>query len=157
VIALMPMRHLVADTSPFSLSGQVSVTRISDGDSLRSGKLKIRLFGIDAPELAQECNLGDGTGWACGEAAHVAMKDLVASAAHLDCHLRDVDRYGRLVMQCFAGDTDIAATLVEQGLALAYRDFSTIYVPQEQTAKAKQRGMWRGAFLPPWQWRKNQK
>ena len=29
---------------------QVSITAISDGDSLRAGKLRLRLHGIDAPE-----------------------------------------------------------------------------------------------------------
>ena len=32
----------------FAISGSVTITSISDGDSLRSGKLRIRLFSIDA-------------------------------------------------------------------------------------------------------------
>ena len=39
---------LAADDRPFALAGEVTVTRVSDGDSLRSGRLKIRLHGIDA-------------------------------------------------------------------------------------------------------------
>ena len=38
-----------ADTPPFDIDGAVTITRIVDGDSLKSGKLSIRLFGIDAP------------------------------------------------------------------------------------------------------------
>ena len=34
----------------YSISGTVTITKINDGDSLRSGNLRIRLFGIDAPE-----------------------------------------------------------------------------------------------------------
>ena len=52
IMASIPMAQATeAETKPdpFSLSGQIEVTRVSDGDSLRSGKLKIRLFGIDAP------------------------------------------------------------------------------------------------------------
>ena len=44
----------------FSISGKVSITHISDGDSLRSGKLRIRLFGIDAPEKTQHCTDANG-------------------------------------------------------------------------------------------------
>ena len=41
----------------FAISGSVTITSISDGDSLRSGKLRIRLFGIDAPEKKQQCTM----------------------------------------------------------------------------------------------------
>ena len=37
-----------AAEQPFSLGGEITVTKVSDGDSLRSGRLKIRLHGIDA-------------------------------------------------------------------------------------------------------------
>ena len=60
--------------APFALSGQVGVTRVTDGDSLRSGRLKIRLFGIDAPELKQQCETDDGSSWSCGLAARDAMR-----------------------------------------------------------------------------------
>ena len=140
--------------APFTLSGQVGVTRVTDGDSLRSGRLKIRLFGIDAPELKQQCETGDGSSWSCGLAARDAMRDLAGSASQLSCNLRDVDLYGRLVMQCFANSHDIAGALVDQGLALAYRDFSTAYVENETRAAAAKRGMWQGRFSPPWEWRR---
>ena len=140
--------------APFALSGQVEVTRVTDGDSLRSGRLKIRLFGIDAPELKQQCETDDGSSWSCGLAARDAMRDLTSSAPQLSCHLLDVDRYGRLVMQCFANGHDIAGALVDRGLALAYRDFSSAYVENETRAAAAKRGMWQGHFSPPWEWRR---
>ena len=140
--------------APFALSGQVVVTRVTDGDSLRSGRLKIRLFGIDAPELKHLCETDDGSSWSCGLAARDAMRDLTGSAPQLSCHLRDVDRYGRLVMQCFANGHDIAGALVDRGLALAYRDFSSAYVENETRAAAAKRGMWQGRFSPPWEWRR---
>ena len=140
--------------TPFALSGQIGVTRVTDGDSLRSGRLKIRLFGIDAPELKQQCETDDGSSWPCGLAARDALRDLAGSAPQLRCHLRDVDQYGRLVMQCFANGHDIAGALVDRGLALAYRDFSTAYVENETRAAAAKRGMWQGRFSPPWEWRR---
>ena len=113
-------------TKNFDISGSVTITRVSDGDSLRSGKLRIRLFGIDAPEKKQQCTDADGTKWDCGTAAQKALTALVASASQLQCNLIDVDRYGRVVMRCFAGKTDLGAALVRAGLALAYRQYSSI-------------------------------
>mgnify|MGYP001385053697 CR=1 FL=1 len=63
----------------FTISRTVTVTRVSDGDSLRSGKLRIRLFGIDAPEKNQQCTNADGDKWACGEAAQKMLEALVAN------------------------------------------------------------------------------
>ena len=143
-------------TEKFAISGSVTITRISDGDSLRSGKLRIRLFGIDAPEKKQQCTDADGAKWDCGTAAQKALTALVASAPQLQCDLIDVDRYGRVVMRCFAGKTDLGAALVQAGLALAYRQYSSIYSADEESAKTAKLGMWAGAFIPPWAWRQSQ-
>ena len=42
---------------------------VSDGDTLRIGAVRVRLFGIDAPEAGQPCDGGEKGGWACGAAA----------------------------------------------------------------------------------------
>ena len=142
-----------AAEQPFSIGGKITVTKVSDGDSLRSGRLKIRLHGIDAPELKQTCTDPAGALWSCGRAARDAMAD-IAMTAPLRCDLMDVDRYGRLVMRCLAGGTDIAAHLVASGLALAYRRYSMDYVEAETRARETKRGMWAGDFEAPWDWRR---
>jgi endonuclease YncB( thermonuclease family) len=73
----------------------------------------------------------------------------------LQCDLIDVDRYGRVVMRCFAGKTDLGAALVRAGLALAYRQYSPIYSADEESAKTAKLGMWAGAFTAPWAWRRS--
>jgi len=148
-----PLAGPAADDAPFRLGGEVIVTKISDGDSLRSGKLKIRLHGIDAPELKQQCRTEAGQNWACGVAARDALATMVAAPLH--CELRDVDRYGRLVMRCLAAGRDVAEELVSQGLALAYRRYSNDYVAAEGRASAEARGMWQGVFEAPWDWRRD--
>ena len=142
--------------APFSISGNLKITHISDGDSLRSGKLRIRLFGIDAPEKKQKCTNVDGLQWDCGIAAQKALKRLVESVPKISCDLMDVDRYSRLVMRCYAGETDVAAALGRQGLALAYRQYSVLYIKHENTAKITKAGMWDGSFTKPWTWRRTQ-
>ena len=143
-------------TENFTISRNVTITSVSDGDSLRSGKLRIRLFGIDAPEKNQQCTNANGAKWACGETAQKALEELVANAPYLQCDLIDTDRYGRAVMRCFAGKTDLGAALVRAGLALAYRQYSSIYSADEDSAKTAELGMWAGAFTAPWAWRRSQ-
>lgn len=141
--------------APFSISGNLKITHISDGDSLSSGNLRIRLFGIDAPEKKQKCSYVNGRQWDCGVAAQRALKQLVESVPQISCNLMDVDRYSRLVMRCYAGGKDVAATLVRKGLALAYRQYSTLYSKDENAAKITKVGMWSGSFTKPWEWRRN--
>ena len=144
----------IACADSYDLSGRVQITKVSDGDSLRSGNLQIRLFGIDAPELNQECKDQNGRIWGCGIAAHRQLITLIGAKKELQCSLRDVDRYGRLIMQCFTGSTDIGAAMVQSGHALAYRHFSNLYIKEEELAKTALKGIWRGTFSPPWEWRR---
>ena len=144
----------IARAASYDLSGRVQITKVSDGDSLRSGALRIRLFGIDAPELNQECKDQNGRIWGCGIAAHSQLVTLIGTKKELQCSLRDVDRYGRLIMQCFSGSTDIGAAMVQSGHALAYRHFSNLYIAEEEQAKTALKGIWRGTFSPPWEWRR---
>jgi len=145
----------VADDLPWSLGGRVVVTAVSDGDTIRSGQLRIRLHGIDAPERQQHCTTSDRARWACGNAARDALKTLVASVAALDCQITDVDRYGRLIMRCFAGEVDVGARLVRTGMALAYRRYADDYIADEEAARAARSGLWAGQFDAPWDWRRS--
>lgn len=53
----------VSDVSASDVSGRAQVI---DGDTLRIGDVRIRLFGIDAPEQDQTCISPDGDDWPCG-------------------------------------------------------------------------------------------
>ena len=53
-----------------TISGTAAVV---DGDTLDVGSIRVRLFGIDAPETAQECADGRGAKWACGRSAKGAL------------------------------------------------------------------------------------
>ena len=146
---------ILADDLPWSLGGRIVVTAVSDGDTIRSGQLRIRLHGIDAPERQQQCTTPEGARWACGNAARDALQRLVASTVALDCQMTDVDRYGRLIMRCFAGDVDVGATLVRAGMALAYRRYADDYIADEDAARAARSGLWAGQFDTPWDWRRS--
>jgi endonuclease YncB( thermonuclease family) len=107
--------HLTAETN--SVSGTVS--RVTDGDTFHLSGLgpAIRVWGLDAPERKQ----------AGGSEATRAMRSLI-SGASLDCQVRDIDRYNRIVAQCFLPDgRDIAAEMIYMGVATEYCRYSGGY------------------------------
>lgn len=120
--------------------------RVSDGDSLRIGDARIRLFGIDAPELDQQC--GAGPGWPCGTWARGRLA-LLAEGRRVHCTVQDRDAYGRLVAICSVNGTDIGGALVAEGAATAYRRYSTRYLAAEQAAQRAGLGIWGGDFDRP--------
>ena len=153
-----PGRYLVLATlltllslpaHPETLSGQA---RVVDGDTFAIAGERIRLNGIDAPETRQTCTR-DGRPWACGRAATQAMRQLVGRNP-VRCEVSGIDKYGRAIAACFAAGRDLQQQLVRQGLALAYRKYSTRYVPDEEAARAQGIGLWSGEFTAPWRWRK---
>ncbi|MBI5506748.1 MAG: thermonuclease family protein [Deltaproteobacteria bacterium] len=134
---------------PASVRGRPIVI---DGDSLDFGKVRVRLYGVDAFERDQLCRRGDGTHFPCGQVAKTMLVNLVAQDM-VSCQRRDVDVYGRVVAVCRVADFDVGAELVKAGLALAYRHYSSDYVDDEDNARAARRGAWDGSFRAPWDWR----
>ena len=119
----------------------------SDGDTLRVGGVKVRLFGVDAPEAAQLCGA-----WACGLAAAARLGALVADGP-VTCTPRDRDRYGRVVATCTVAGHDLGAQLVAEGLARAYTRYGDDYVGAEARARTERIGLWRGEAEAPWDYR----
>ena len=106
---------LAAETS--SVSGMVS--HVTDGDTFHLSGLDpaIRVWGLDAPERKQ---VG-------GSEATRAMRSLITGTT-LDCQVRDIDRYHRIVAQCFLpSGRDIAAEMIRMGVATEYCRYSRGY------------------------------
>ena len=130
--------------------------RVIDADTLEISGERIRLEGIDAPESAQMCADGEGQLYPCGREATVALRALLGSEA-IRCETEGRDRYGRWIAFCHLGERDINAWLVEQGHAVAYRQYSDDYVPEENAARDERRGVWQGRFVMPWEWRRGKR
>jgi endonuclease YncB( thermonuclease family) len=134
---------------------------VHDGDSIRFGEIRIRLHGIDAPELSQTCQRDDRfantTLWTCGKSAREYLKELVVGG--VICEQTDYDsRYKRPVAICYNTEgVDIGKRMVAEGWALAYRRYSDDYVGEETVAKHLAKGMWAHAFIKPWDWRKGER
>ena len=133
---------------PRTVNGEA---RATDGDSLRIGDYRIRLFAIDAVEGAQKCQFNQDE-WNCGRYSRIALQRQVENK-QTSCLVRDVDR-GRLVSICRVNGVDLGGEQVRRGWAVAYRDFSYRYVPAEYAARRAKRGLWRGDFERPKDYRK---
>jgi endonuclease YncB( thermonuclease family) len=127
--------------------------RVADGDSIEIAGARIRLEGIDAPELHQTCTDRAGQVWPCGRTAADELRSHIAGR-ELTCRPYGVDRYQRLVAACFLADgSDVNAWLVRQGWAVAYGR-GTTYHSEQSAARSARRGIWSGSFTPPSEWRR---
>ena len=95
------------------LIGQATVI---DGDTIRVDKLKVRLWGLDAPEMNT-----DG-----GVRAKEAMVHLI-EGKEVSCEPDGTVSYDRVVAKCFVGGRDIASFVIEAGVAKPYCKFSGEY------------------------------
>lgn len=98
---------------------EARVSKIVDGDtfSLRGVSRRIRVWGLDAPERREPE----------GPAATGTLRALIAGQT-LVCEVRDMDRYGRIVGQCFLPDgRDITAEMIRSGAATEYCRYSRGY------------------------------
>ncbi|OAM34539.1 nuclease [Eikenella sp. NML96-A-049] len=141
------------------ISGEV--VRAWDGDTLhlqdhRSGQRhKLRLAGIDAPELEQ----------AQGKACRDRLAEQVLHR-QVQAEIVDTDRYGRKVAQIRLNGQDINRQQVADGCAWHYRRYArewqseaeyAAYAEAEVQAKNQRLGLWRQASpQAPWQFRHRQ-
>jgi micrococcal nuclease len=137
-----------AASYPFSLSGDV--VSVTDGDTIKllaDKKLyRIRLNGIDAPEMGQ----------AYGRKSKDHLASLVAGK-RVEVIVRDTDRYGRFVGDVMIDGKSANAELVAVGLAWHYVEYSKDekLADLEKAARAGKLGLWADPHpIPPWEFRR---
>jgi endonuclease YncB( thermonuclease family) len=122
---------------------------VVDGDTLKVGGTRIRLLGLDAPELQQTCTDASGADWGCGRKARSFVVGLVANRA-VTCTSPRRDAYGRALAKCSAGQGDLGAQIIGAGWAVA--DFD--YGAEALRAQSGKLGIWSGPFVQPSEWRR---
>ncbi|MBB4076326.1 endonuclease YncB(thermonuclease family) [Bartonella fuyuanensis] len=122
---------------------------IIDGDSIMISSIKIRLAGIDAPELHQFCGK-KGARYPCGLEAKKYLEQLLKNQTVI-CHWHKTDKYHRILATCKTKQiSNINAMIVNNGWAVSYYE----YPKEEQEARSKKKGIWVSSFQRPKEWRK---
>ncbi len=124
---------------------------VIDGETLEIGGKRYRLYGVDAPDLRQRCEIRGRT-YDCGNVSRAALMDLVAGVEATCAPLQSrPGETGRA--RCVAGGYDLAEGMVHTGWALALPCEGAGYARIERRAERARRGLWQGRFTPPWEWR----
>ena len=133
--------------------------RIIDADTIELDGVKVRLNGIDAPEMGQKCEDIDFKMYHCGDYSRDALQALIEAMSQeiVQCQYTGKDFYGRFIGECSIGQVNINMWLVENGWALAYRKYSKKYVENENIAQSNRAGIWSGKFVEPWNWRQGKR
>ena len=121
-----------------------------DGDTFRLGDARVRLTGLDAPELDQTCADAAGAFWPCGRQARGFAARLL-DGHPVTCRPEGRDRYRRVLSRCFVSGGGLGASIVGAGSAVAGIDYALV----EAGARAARRGIWAGAFESPANWRRD--
>lgn len=143
-------------------SQEFKVLRIFDGDTiLAAGKgvaFKIRLAGIDSPEIGYE-------GTPSQPFAKAAKKNLDRFLKNRTIRLKTYGTggYNRLLAEIFTGGKNINLKMVQDGFAEVYRGRrpesfdSGLYFNAEKQSKKLKKGMWAqgSSYQSPRHWRKD--
>ena len=139
----------------------VGIPKVVDGDTIHIKSYKIRLEGIDAPEMKQQCKkpylqimfFNFQKNYNCG---FVSKKKLIQKIGNkpVKCILLGKDRYKRYLAKCLKDTLDLNRWMVRNGYAVAYRKYSKLYIIDENFAQEEKLGLWQGTFIKPEIWRK---
>lgn len=125
--------------------------RVIDGDEIEVAGKRVRLYGIEAPDLGQTCWYQNKE-FPCGQSARRNLW-LNVKNQRLTCREKSVVD-GVVVALCFdAKGRDVAGGLVRSGWALAVPKQVEVYIEAEAEAKRQKLGLWNFKFTKPWDWR----
>ncbi|WP_083554990.1 thermonuclease family protein [Novosphingobium sp. NDB2Meth1] len=102
-------------------SGQATIdcrtASVIDGDTFSCDGVRIRLAGIDAPELPGHCRPGRRCAPGDPYASTEHLRKLL-QAAPVECRKIDTDSYGRTVARCTADHIDLSCRQLNDGYAI---------------------------------------
>ena len=161
IICLVIFIFTYKDVKSEEINEITGFAKIIDGDTIKISNKKIRLHGIDAPEKKQTCKKPYLTisvfsftkSYLCGQVSTNKLTKKINNQI-IKCKIKDVDRYNRLIGECYKRNQNLNSWLVSNGYAVAYRKYSKKYISDEMNAKNNKLGIWQGNFEMPWIFRR---
>ena len=140
------------------------LSKIIDGDTVHINSKKIRLEGIDAPEIKQQCKkdflkisvyigFNFTRDYSCGVVSKNKLIEKINNT-EINCISTSKDRYKRYLATCYKEKINLNKWMVRRGYAVAYKRYSKDYVGDENYARENKLGIWQGKFIRPEKWRK---
>ena len=132
-----------------AITGAINVI---DGETLEIQNQRIKLWGVDAPELNQTCKNGQDAGYDCGKEAAAALSRWLTELQPVRCEPRGNDNSGNTIAICYTstGD-DIASWMVRNGYAVDWPKYSNgFYGVSEKQAQSNKSGIWQHNEAAPW-------
>jgi micrococcal nuclease len=151
--SILSVLLLAISIQTFALYGRV--VGVQDGDSFtllddNNVQYKIRLHGIDCPELNQPF----------GKAAKQFVSDLIFGQ-YVNVETNKKDRYGRTIgIVTLANHSILNEAILKNGYAWHYLEYDNnpVWNDLESIAKSNKLGLWAGLNpIEPWVWRKMKK
>ena len=143
MLSNLNLTHFLPQNTTLTYSNtQGRVLRVIDGDTIellvkqedikQSLKIKVRLFGIDAPEKKQ----------AFGKEAKEFLSSLILDK-EITLIINDKDKYQRTIGTILLNDKDINKEMVKNGYAWAYESYSTKYLAEQADAQMFKLGLFK--------------
>lgn len=126
--------------------------KVFDGHSLLVDNVPIRLNGIEAPAVKQNCQSQGGASWRCGEAARAALERLAENKPVI-CVVDAPAGTGAAATCRGQGLPDLGKHLVSAGMAVLNKH-GMVYSADMSMARRKKVGLWVGNFTDPASWRR---
>lgn len=149
LLLLFVTLFIACNPDPYTVKGEV--TSVADGDTftmktVTGERIKVRLYGIDAPERGQDY----------GTKSRQYLNDMIYGKV-VEVKVQDTDQYGRTLGIVFVDGVNVNEKMVAEGLAWYYRHF--VDDPRldslEHSARSKKLNIWSMKYpVSPYEYRK---
>src|SRR5258707_2879326 len=133
---------------------------VRDGGTVQVGGATFRLDGIDAPELDEICIDEHADAWACGAEARDQLAKLIGDR-EVRCDDLGLGPYKKRhigICTVEGESTRLNQLVVRQGFALNFEPYARGRFKEDETgARDNRRGLWKGCFVAPQEFRRGRK
>src|SRR4051812_15766729 len=150
LVCFLALSGFLGTTGPGSALTAAATVR--DGNAIQLGDVTYRLDGIDAPELDQTCIDDHADPWTCGIEARDQLTKLI-NGRNVRCDDLGLDKTRRRHIGICTIEGESASLnqqFAKQGFAISAEPAVKVHAKDDAaSAKADKRGLWKGCFAAP--------